>query len=81
MIYKFGTSVNIEEISETIMRVRVYASEESMFHWALQYLDRQVEIISPESTRIKMLEALENICENYNIKIEKRKNKKKGSNL
>lgn len=81
VLYKFGTSVNIEEISETIMRVRVYASEESMFHWALQYLDRQVEIISPESTRIKMLEALENICENYNIKIEKRKNKKKGSNL
>ena len=73
LIEQFGTEINIEETDDDMLLVRLKASELAMFHWALQYLDRQVVIISPESTREKMVKTLKVICGNYNIELKEEK--------
>lgn len=73
LIEQFGTEINIEETGDDMILVRLKASETAMFHWVLQYLDRQVVIISPESTREKMVKTLKVICGNYNIELKEEK--------
>ena len=60
----FGTNIHIEELSDDMMKVHVYASESSMLHWAVQFADA-VEVLSPASLRKQIAETLRNALEKY----------------
>ena len=60
----FGTDIHIEELSDDMMKVHVYASESSMLHWAVQFADA-VEVLSPASLRKQIAETLRNALEKY----------------
>jgi len=60
----FGTDLRIEELSDDMMKVHVYASESSMLHWAIQFADA-VEVLSPQSLREQIVETLRNALKKY----------------
>ncbi len=62
----FGTDIRITQSEdEKRVSVSIKASLNAMEHWAMQYINH-VEIISPESLRARIKEALKNGLEKYN---------------
>ena len=60
----FGYDVNVEEINETQVKVRIYASVNAMEYWATQYLN-YVEILKPDSLREKIAASIEAAAKKY----------------
>ena len=60
----FGSSANIRVIENDMIEVRVRVSEDSMYHWAVQYADC-VEVLSPGSLRAKVADTLREAAERY----------------
>ncbi|MBP3272798.1 MAG: WYL domain-containing protein [Ruminococcus sp.] len=60
----FGSSANIRVIENDMIEVRVRVSEDSMYHWAVQYADC-VEVLSPGSLRAKVADTLLEAAERY----------------
>lgn len=61
----FGTDARIMKTDdENKVKVSIKASPNAMEHWAMQYINH-VEIISPESLRTRVKEALENGLKKY----------------
>lgn len=61
----FGTDAGIMKTGdENKVKVSIKASPNAMEHWAMQYINH-VEIVSPESLRTRMKEALENGLKKY----------------
>ena len=61
----FGTDARITKTDdESKVHVSIKASSNAMEHWAMQYINH-VEIISPESLRTRVKEALENGLKKY----------------
>ena len=61
----FGSDIRIAKTDEeSKVRVGVKASPNAMVHWAMQYMDH-VEVVSPESLRNRLKEALENGLKKY----------------
>ena len=61
----FGTDIRISKLEDQgKVSVELKASPNAMEHWAMQYTD-YVEVVSPESLRSRIKEALENGLEKY----------------
>ena len=62
----FGNEIRITKNSddEKKINVSVVASPNAMEHWAMQYINH-VKIVSPESLKTRMIEALENGLKKY----------------
>jgi predicted DNA-binding transcriptional regulator YafY len=60
----FGTSAGITTFKDGSMEVRVRVSEDAMLHWAIQYAD-QVEVLFPESLRMKIGKTLREAADRY----------------
>lgn len=61
----FGTDIRIMQTdSEDKVKVSIKVSPNAMEHWAMQYINH-VEIVSPESLRVRVKEALENGIKKY----------------
>ena len=60
----FGTDLRIEKLSDNMMKVHIYASETSIFYWAIQFAD-SVEVLSPQSLRERIAETLRNALKKY----------------
>lgn len=66
----FGSDIRIaKSYEESKVRISVKASPNAMVHWAMQYID-YVEIVSPESLRNRLKEALENGLKKYTSESE-----------
>ena len=66
----FGSDIRIAKTDEeSKVRVGVKASPNAMVHWAMQYMDH-VEVVSPESLRNRLKEALENGLKKYTSEFE-----------
>ena len=66
----FGSDIRIAKTDEeSKVRVGVKASPNAMVHWAMQYMDH-VEVVSPESLRNRLKEALENGLKKYTSESE-----------
>ncbi len=61
----FGYDVSIDEFDESRIKVRLKASPNAMFHWAMQYIEF-VEITAPNHLRERIKNALENAIIKYN---------------
>ncbi|MCQ2417421.1 MAG: WYL domain-containing protein [Oscillospiraceae bacterium] len=64
VVDSFGTKLRTEELPDDLIKVYIYASEESMFHWAIQFADA-VEVISPQNLRERIAETLRNALKKY----------------
>ena len=63
----FGTDVRMSTLEDQDkVSVEIKASPNAMEHWAMQYINH-VEIISPESLRNRIKEALESGLSKYKI--------------
>lgn len=66
----FGSDIRIAKTDEeSKVRIGVKASPNAMVHWAMQYMDH-VEVVSPESLRNRLKEALENGLKKYTSESE-----------
>ena len=66
----FGSDIRIAKTDEeSKVRVGVKASPNAMVHWAMQYMDH-VEVVSPESLRNRLKEALKNGLKKYTSESE-----------
>lgn len=66
----FGSDIRIAKTDEeSKVMIGVKASPNAMVHWAMQYMDH-VEVVSPESLRNRLKEALENGLKKYTSESE-----------
>ena len=61
----FGFDIRLETIDESKVKVRLKASPNAMFHWAMQYIEF-VEIKTPLFLRERIKTALEEAQNKYN---------------
>ncbi|MBR4201248.1 MAG: WYL domain-containing protein [Oscillospiraceae bacterium] len=60
----FGTDLHIEQQPDDMILVHVYASEENVLLWAVQFAD-DIEVLSPQSLREQIAEKLRSAVEKY----------------
>ncbi len=60
----FGKEITIEKYDDKKVKVRVKTSPSAMEHWILQYISN-VEVLSPESFRVRIKECLQEALKNY----------------
>lgn len=61
---QLGTKVRFSEVTDTEMSVHVTATEEAMYHWALQYCDH-TEILAPKFLRERVYKTLSTSVDKY----------------
>lgn len=61
---QLGTEVRFSDVTENEMSVHVTASENAMYHWALQYCDH-IEILEPKKLRERVYDTLKGCIEKY----------------
>lgn len=64
IIDSFGTNLKVTDLHNDMIEVRVYVSEDSMFHWAVQFSD-EVEVVSPKNLRKRIADTLRKALEKY----------------
>ena len=61
----FGTAVKFSDETKETVDVTVTVNENAMFHWAMQY-GTFVEVLTPETLRSRIGEAIKNMNVKYN---------------
>ena len=67
VVDSFGTNIRIAKLPDDMMKVQLWASEQAMFYWAIQFADA-VEVLSPENLRNKIADTLRNALKKYENK-------------
>lgn len=61
---QLGTEIRFSDVTEDEMTVHVTATENAMYHWAVQYCGR-IEILQPKELREKVCSTLQGSVEKY----------------